>query len=211
LTQCKDDEANEAERYWIKFFDSKNDELGYNLTDGGDGVIGHKCSEETKRRISLANHGKVRSSLVREKISSALMGHINSEETRKKISQKLKGHSTSNEHRCNLSKALKGKKHSKEHNDAISKSHSGMTHTEETRRKISASQRKHVIDHIITQKGSHGGSNNPRAKVNEDDVREIRRRFRDEGAMIKDIMDDYDLSRNATINIKLYTSWKHVE
>ena len=42
--------AKEKEQELIKFYDSKNS--GYNLTDGGDGIIGYHHSEETKRKIS---------------------------------------------------------------------------------------------------------------------------------------------------------------
>lgn len=45
------EELNEKERYWIKFYDSKNAEKGYNLTDGGQGSFGVFVSEDTKKRI----------------------------------------------------------------------------------------------------------------------------------------------------------------
>ena len=41
------DELKEKEKYWIKQYDSKNREKGYNLTDGGDGTFGRMHSEET--------------------------------------------------------------------------------------------------------------------------------------------------------------------
>lgn len=34
------------------------DAYGYNLTDGGEGTLGHQCSEETKQKISQAIKGK---------------------------------------------------------------------------------------------------------------------------------------------------------
>lgn len=49
-TGLTEKEAKEKEQELIKFYDSKNS--GYNLTDGGDGIIGYHHSEETKRKIS---------------------------------------------------------------------------------------------------------------------------------------------------------------
>ena len=64
---------------------------GYNLTDGGDGVIGHKHSEETKNLIRTALQGKFVSNETRKKIGDKHRGKILSDETRKKISIKQKG------------------------------------------------------------------------------------------------------------------------
>jgi hypothetical protein len=46
-----EEQLNERERYWIKFFNSKRPN-GYNLTDGGDGNPGHVYSEESKKKMS---------------------------------------------------------------------------------------------------------------------------------------------------------------
>lgn len=43
------DELNEKERYWIKYYNSNNKEKGYNLDSGG--LSGGVKSEETKRKI----------------------------------------------------------------------------------------------------------------------------------------------------------------
>src|ERR1035437_5084579 len=40
---------NKAEIFWIKKFDSKN--KGYNCTEGGEGTVGFKHSEETKIKL----------------------------------------------------------------------------------------------------------------------------------------------------------------
>lgn len=63
-------ELKEKEKYYIKFFNSKDRKIGYNLTDGGDGTFGRKHSEETK-----------------EKIRQKALGRKLSEETKKKMSE----------------------------------------------------------------------------------------------------------------------------
>lgn len=50
-----EDEAKDFEKALIKELDSNNKKYGYNLTCGGDGVIGLKMSEESKKLISNKN------------------------------------------------------------------------------------------------------------------------------------------------------------
>ena len=50
------EEANRIEQEMIAKFDSVNN--GYNVSTGGGGSFGIPCSEETKRKISIANRGK---------------------------------------------------------------------------------------------------------------------------------------------------------
>lgn len=51
------EEAKLAEIYWIKFFESKNDKVGYNLTDGGEGCLGRVVTSETKEKIRQSHIG----------------------------------------------------------------------------------------------------------------------------------------------------------
>lgn len=51
-----------------------------NLTDGGDGVLGFKMSEETKKKLSIINTGKKYSKDHCEKLSKALKGIPKSKE-----------------------------------------------------------------------------------------------------------------------------------
>jgi group I intron endonuclease len=60
----------EREKYWIAFYNSTNREIGYNMTEGGNGTFGRLHSEETK-----------------EKIRQKALGRKASEETKRKLSQ----------------------------------------------------------------------------------------------------------------------------
>lgn len=65
------EEACDAERLWIarlRCNGLREDHYGYNMTDGGDGVMGYKHSEERRRRISRANLGKKRSDETRQRM-----------------------------------------------------------------------------------------------------------------------------------------------
>lgn len=123
LTEKK---AKLLEQSYIHFYDSTNVEKGYNMTLGGEGTLGYahteeskrkmrelkkdkyngennpmygkSCSEETKRKISIANTGRKATKETREKMSKSHKGknHVNygkhlSEETKRKISKGNKG------------------------------------------------------------------------------------------------------------------------
>jgi group I intron endonuclease len=95
------------EQSLIKMWDLKNPEKGYNLTDGGGGMLGFHLSEQTKRRMS--EH--IKSEEHRKNISKAKIGNksrlgiLHSEETKRLMSEKAKGRIFSEEHRHNLSLA----------------------------------------------------------------------------------------------------------
>lgn len=87
LEEVIEDNWIERERYWIKYYR----ELGCNLnnnTDGGEGHLGYKKSEELKERISQWSRGKQISQKQKEQISKANKGKKHSLEFRKNISKK---------------------------------------------------------------------------------------------------------------------------
>ena len=52
------DEACEYEKYYIKFYNTKNNKYGYNMTDGGEGTPGYIYSQEQIERCRKNNKGK---------------------------------------------------------------------------------------------------------------------------------------------------------
>lgn len=57
IEECPQEQANEKERYWIKFYNSYEDKTkGYNLTPGGDGRA--LSDEQINKILSLWNAGK---------------------------------------------------------------------------------------------------------------------------------------------------------
>lgn len=46
------EELNEREIFWISEFNSTDTSVGYNITMGGEGVLGVPCSEERKNHLS---------------------------------------------------------------------------------------------------------------------------------------------------------------
>ena len=83
------------ETHFIKEYDSFNS--GYNLTEGGDGMLGNIVSQETRLKQSLVKKG----------IPSHRKGKTLPDETRQKMSKGHIGIKASDEHKKNISRGLK--------------------------------------------------------------------------------------------------------
>lgn len=93
------EEFNNLERSYIEKFDSINPEVGYNRTlCCGGGFLGeevykkrfYRHSEEAKRKISIANKGKVVSKETIEKMRKANLGKVNNNCKKKTIEERKK-------------------------------------------------------------------------------------------------------------------------
>jgi group I intron endonuclease len=107
------EEMDFFEQAYIKAWDLRNPEKGYNLTNGGGGMLGFKLSEETKNRMSAY----VKTEAHRRKISEAKMGNKSrlgtphTDEARRRISDAHKGVPLSAAHVA----ALKAASHRRHH------------------------------------------------------------------------------------------------
>lgn len=126
-----ENELNQGEIYWIAQFNSTDPKIGYNLTYGGEGKLGCKHSQESKRKMSEAKKGKYCGE------NHPMYGKHFSYETRRKMSEAAKG-------RCGEKTGMHGKHHSEEAKLKISKAlkgiepwNKGKTHSEEAKRKMS--------------------------------------------------------------------------
>ena len=123
------EEAEAIEISLIAYYKSKN--MSYNITNGGEGASGSKgkkgipMSEETKRKISLANKGRKSSPEFCAKMRE-IKSHI-SDETRKRMSAGQKGRIMSPETRLKMSLVAKGKPKSIEIRRKLSLSKIGNT------------------------------------------------------------------------------------
>lgn len=96
------DVAKEKEVEFIKLYGRKDKNLGtlVNLTDGGEGAVGVVFSDETRKRMSLAQSGKVLSESTLEKFRAK-----KTEDAKKNMCKPK-----SETHRLNIQKARLGKK-----------------------------------------------------------------------------------------------------
>lgn len=106
----KEQELNELEIFYIDKYDTYNS--GYNSTLGGEGISGHKHSEETKEKIRKSSTGRKHTEESKKKMSRVQKGKFVSEETKRKIGAAAKGR---------VSPRFTGKKHTEEAKRKISK------------------------------------------------------------------------------------------
>ena len=163
---------SEAEIGWIKFFRQIGADL-VNSTDGGEGspnpseetrkkisngsmgnknALGHKVSDESRKRMGDFHRGKSLPKETREKIGNAHRGTHRSEETKANISKANKGHKVSDESRKRMSKSHTGVKLSEEHRKRIGDGHLGHEVSETTRRLISDANTGRIISKEAREK-----------------------------------------------------------
>ena len=125
------------EKHFIKSRDTKYPN-GYNLTDGGDGVVG--WTDEMCARVSAALTGKKRTPQHCANLSAALKGRKLSPQHRANIGAAHLGKKRSYGTCASISVSLTGKKRSSEHCKHISESKKGKPLKDETRDRMSESR-----------------------------------------------------------------------
>ena len=125
IERCLNKEhLNEREKYWILFYNSKDKNIGYNITDGGTG--GDTFSENpnkeiTREKLRAASKKAMSNPLIKEKISSSLKKAMSNPLIKEKISSSLKKTFANPLCREKLSKSMKKVKHTKEWNAKVGK------------------------------------------------------------------------------------------
>lgn len=77
-TDLSEEAAKDLERYYItKVFKSNDKYFGYNQTDGGDGVLGYKHTDQTKAKISKKSKEMWDDESFKAKMSVAHSGELN--------------------------------------------------------------------------------------------------------------------------------------
>ena len=85
IASCRE-ELKQKEIEYIALYCSIDPNTGYNISLGGDLV-----SDETIKKMSKSQKGKIRSNEFKEKVRATLTGHIVSDDTKNKISKSLMG------------------------------------------------------------------------------------------------------------------------
>lgn len=107
IEMCPVEQLNERERFWIAKLNCKTPN-GYNLTDGGEGIVGLKKTPEHCAKIGSANKGKKRTPEQCAKISTAHKDKPLSNEHRAKIGASLRDVPKTVKHRANIGLAQRG-------------------------------------------------------------------------------------------------------
>lgn len=158
--------------------------LGLNSIPGGiyNPMIGRKLSEEHKRKISLANRGRIVSEKTKKRLSDVNIGKKLSEIHRKKLSESHKGQVS----------AMKGKYHTEKTKQQISKTLSGKEQTIETINKRKVSLPK--------------GSTHHNSKLTENKVIKIKSLIK-EGVPFKSIAIEFSIDSSTVSDIKRGKTW----
>lgn len=90
-----EDDALLAEFNCIKEFDSRNNKIGYNCTNGGDGISGYKFTEEQKENLRRGRTGILHSKETKKLMSEVHTGQPfygnGDPATRQKVSEMFRG------------------------------------------------------------------------------------------------------------------------
>ena len=123
LTRETYDYACQAEKCLIRHYKTRNPAYGYNLTAGGDGIFGYKCTEEELKQRSARNsgpnnpfYGRAHTEEAKIKIGIASSNRTHTEESKRKMSintsgerHPLYGKYRSDETKKKISDSRKGK------------------------------------------------------------------------------------------------------
>lgn len=125
LQECySQQQLDEMEQHYIKIYKADDENVGYNILNGGISGFKMIMSEESRKKMALTNkmkpkeqhpmYGKHLTKEWKENLSKSLKGRKKSDEQKQKISQKLKGIKRSEETRKKIGQAQVGKKLSEE-------------------------------------------------------------------------------------------------
>lgn len=145
LCETTEEKLDEMEQYYIFAFDACDEEFGYNKSYGGKSP---KVTNDVKQRMSVAHsgvnnpmYGKHHSDETKRKISEANKGRVEPDELRKKKSEMMSGEGNP---MYGVPSPMTGKHHTEEARQKIrdcqigeKNSFYGKRHSEETKKKLS--------------------------------------------------------------------------
>lgn len=137
LSYDKIDLLNEREKYWIDYYNSFDNNFGYNNTLGGDGIKGYTHSDEAKKKISESSKGRTLTEEHKQKLINSITGRKKSKEELEKLSNAAKGRKISEWHKKQLIEGRKNYKMTDEVKQKISNSRKGFKMSEEQKKKLS--------------------------------------------------------------------------
>jgi hypothetical protein len=192
------EEACEIEMDLIKQYGRKDMGTGIlvNMTDGGEGSIGHTMSQESKDIISRANKGRKHTEetinsykITRLGSNNGNFGHKWSDEQREEAKNKSLQWLETNE------PVFKGRQHSKETKVIMREVKLGKKHKEET---------------INLYKTTRKGSNNACSKLTEENVIWIRQEYATNKTSTYKLADMFNVSRPVISSVIKRKTWKHI-
>ena len=180
-----DKEVLEREQYYIDLYDSANPKLGFNICKFAGNHKGMTHSEESKELTRQKSKKNWENPEYRKKVIEGATGLKREEETKQKQSEAAKSRFSSEGARRQHSIACKGVKKKEGSGEKQSK--------------------------IMRESCRVLGANNPKAKLNEEKVREIRQLYTSGGYTYKQIGELYGVTHYAIADVITRRKWSHVE
>ena len=172
----------DIEASYIRMFKSNDERFGYNICEYSTDRTGHKCSDETKQKMSKARIGhkcseetrekmrnRVYSEETREKMRKSKLGRVVSEETREKMRQSRIGYKMTEETKDKMRKINTGRTLSDEHKEKLRQAKLGKPLSEEHKQRLKEAKSKSTYIHSEETKLKIGLSSKNRGRkvVNE--------------------------------------------
>ena len=138
LEEVDEEDLNELEKFYIKYFDSYKN--GYNTTLGGEGMRGYNRFEDPEERKKQRK--RFEDPKLRKKISISVKKHFENPEEREKQSIMQKKHWEDKEYRKKMSEIQRKRWEDKNEREKISEAQRKRFESSEEREKISAAVKK---------------------------------------------------------------------
>lgn len=195
VTACEPGELIWQEQFWIDAFQAADEQHGYNCAPVASSRLGMRATEETRVKLSLSHKGYKPSDETRAKLSVASREAHSRPDIKAKIIAGLVGRKRSLESRAKISAARLGWQFSPETREKMSEAAKKRKASAATRAKMAASQR---------------GQDGANAKLNDDDVRQIRKLL-SSGMSQEQIARRFGVTQTCISHIKLGKNWSHVK
>ncbi len=185
-----------AESYWIEKLRTLSPN-GYNIALGGRGR--GSVSEETRKKIGESSRGRIVGGSTRKKLSDLMKSRVRSEETAKKIGMANLGRKASEQTKSRQSSAIK----------ALGGSHM-VEWTPERREKLASARRGKLASKETKEKLSRlrSGENGSSAKLNWQQVVEIRRICTEKSMSQREVAKMFNISQGVVSKIHKFQTWK---
>ena len=128
------------EQILIAQYNSRDDAVGYNMTDGGDGTLGWVPSSLTRERIAAASRRQMSQPGAREHLSRCTTAQMTSPEMRDRVGRMSASRPRSAEEKAKISASLVGRVKTASECANIAAALRGKVRPPEVRAKISASK-----------------------------------------------------------------------
>lgn len=195
-TDVDQNTMNVFEQLYMDFYSA----AGIKLLNCKEAAANGKLSTTTKALIIRSLTGRKNSKETIAKRAASITGRPVSAETRGKISAANSGRPLSDKRKAEVGKFWKGAVRTEQNRINVSNGLKGISKSEDHKRNLSVSR---------IRNGSAKGANNPKAKLNEQAVREIRTKYRS-GIPAKELRAEYNMSKSGLHSLLSGINWSHV-